>query len=681
MLPFILKRAMILVAVCAAAAGMIAFCAGMHKTSGDADKKLRIGYVAEYNKLTQFAVSYVENMESVKSLCSLEPVTEKEGMELVENGELAALIVLPEDVINEILSGSNAPAKLYLPQDSSLTGSGISAVGSMLFEELALAGIGMLDTAQAQIYAVSGVFRELSVAYDGDVLQAMYDEINTFNLGVATGRERLFEIESMSVTGNDTYAVYYGSAIFTIYVMFAGLFFGAFCKRSNLQQTMTAKRIRVGFAEQLADRCLAGSMLMLFTEALPLAVFLFPAVRDRLSVRITPAGIICLLLTTIFITIYDMLIYQIVEKQESALVIIGLLAVLQAYLSGCLIPSALLPQVAAAAGEVLPASYIKAGFTILFTGDGRELFQVVTGLLSWGIVLFAVTLTVMRLGDRSGEPADDTKIQAKTHVPSICAVMFKRLLHKKSMWLCMVLVAVLSVVIVKAETNSQTQIQAAVYDETGEYAALLEAHEGLVRFEILDSSEQVRQAVLKGDVECGYVLPADLTDKMIARRANRLITVYRDADTVTVPIVNEVLFERIFHQVSGEWYKDYLLENSIIQEAGVDSERLREIVNNIVDLQMKSGSTFQFEIEHVGTMHGDTQHDEQKSSYPTAAVIVIAVLLCGIQGILQVLSDIRNRRFYKRNRVAMSMLTIILPVLLGLFIGFLTKVAVFLLTL
>lgn len=680
MLPLILKRAMILVAVCAAALGMIAFCAGMWGASEGENTKLRIGYVAEDNKLTQFAVSYVQNMESVKSLCNLEPVTQEEGRRLVENGELAALIVLPEDVINEILSGSNTPAKLYVYQDSNTMGSGLNTVGSMLFEELVLAGIGMLDMAQAQIYAVSDMLNALQIPYDSDILQAMYDDINQFNLSVATNREMLFRTKSVSVTGNDTFVVYYVSAALTIYAMLAGLFFGSFCKRSNMQQTMAEKRIGVSFAVQLADRCLAGTVLMFITLALPFVVFLIPSVNSLLSVQITSGGIISMFLITIFMTVYNMLIYQVVEKRESALVIIGLMAVLQSYLSGCLIPSALLPKVASAVGAVLPAAYLKAGFTILHTGDARKLSQIVTGLLLWGIVLFVMTLLLMRLGDRSGGYSHDRKVSEKRHVPSVCTVMLKRTLHKKSIWICMAVVAALSIIMIEAEKDSETEIIAAVYDETGEYTALLESYEGLVNFAVMESDEQVRQAVLRGEAECGYILPAGLTENIMSYRANRSVTVYQDADTVTVPIVNEVIFEQIFDHVSLRWFEDYLTQNSFFQEKDVSHDRIAALMEDSLDRQLTSGVTFAFEIEHIGN-GAVVSKEQQQASYPVAVVMIIAVILCGLQGTIQVIADIRDRRFYKRNRVAMSAVTILLPVLLGIFTGILTKLAVFLLTL
>ena len=150
MLPSILKRAVILVAACLFTAGVAAFCAGVLVSHGSGEFKLKVGYTAEEDQITALAVAYVQSMESVKSLCSLEAVTEQDGKQRLQNGELAALIVLPGDVVNEILSGSNTPGTLYLPERrGAASAGGLSAVSGMLFEELASAGIGMLGTAQA----------------------------------------------------------------------------------------------------------------------------------------------------------------------------------------------------------------------------------------------------------------------------------------------------------------------------------------------------------------------------------------------------------------------------------------------------------------------------------------------------------------------------------------------------
>ena len=67
---------------------------------------------------------------------------------------------------------------------------------------------------------------------------------------------------------------------------------------------------------------------------------------------------------------------------------------------------------------------------------------------------------------------------------------------------------------------------------------------------------------------------------------------------------------------------------------------------------------------------GDTDANK-RTVYPVYVVAVVAVVLCTLQGVLQVFTDIREQNFYKRNRLAVSALTLILPVMLGLLCGML----------
>ena len=63
--------------------------------------KIRIGYVAEDDMLTKLLVSYVAGMDSVDEWCRFVSVTEEEGKEELQKGKLAALLILPDNVVDE----------------------------------------------------------------------------------------------------------------------------------------------------------------------------------------------------------------------------------------------------------------------------------------------------------------------------------------------------------------------------------------------------------------------------------------------------------------------------------------------------------------------------------------------------------------------------------------------------
>lgn len=662
MLPLILRRLVILITIFIMVVGMIAFC--VEKYIGSEDEPLvRIGYVAEEDMLTAFAVSYVEQMESVKSFCSLEKTTAEEGKLLLEKGELAALLVLPENVIDEILTGRNAPAVLYLPN-----GTETDVTASKIFEELANAGIGMLQTAQAEIYVTAGLREQLSEYASADIveqqIQAMYDDINRFNLGVVTNREYLFKQKKLSITGNNTYMVYYAAAFLTIYMLVSGLFIGQFCKRRNLQQCMIAKRLGVSYFGQLISRVCAAVPLLMMIGILPFLALLYPPVYSQLSIVFSAEYMVAVIVLLIFIAIYLQLIYQLVEEPQRAILVLGLLTLFQGYMAGCIIPEVLLPQGVSFIGGFLPAAYIKKIFTMLFTGSTRELHTAVRGLVVWSVICFVLAWSVMHFTgyDRdAGKKRKMTYVSLKNPVTnSLPYIILKRLIHQKSLWVCLFLVVVLSAVIVRLENSTETVISAAVYDEDGTFSEELSAYTGLVSFVLCDSEEEVKQLVLRDKTECGYVIPKNLTESMIEGKANRSITVYEDGDAVVSRVVDEVLFNEVFKLVSVQWYQSYMTQKQSAAAVNYDE------VKQAVESQIAGNTTFRFQIERLGAAS-----NHAAAQFPVHLVGIAGSILCGIQGAVQAAADYKQNRFYKRNRAAVVLLTIILPMILGLIAGIL----------
>lgn len=656
LLPVMLKRAALLVIVCGMAAGAAAFCitaAGRLFDAND-ESRVKLGIVASDNMLTDMAVAYIEEIESVKAFCSIEQVSDKaEGIRRLQEGEFSALAVLPEDIVNEILSGSNAPVTVYME------GSNTNIKG-LLFQELAGAGIGMLETAQAEIYALQYMLDDALFA-DKELVGSLYDDINKFNLITVTGREKLFRTKTVSVTENDTYVIYYGSALLTLYLLFVGIFFGDFFCRTGLWQSILEKRLGISRAYQIICALIAGLLPMAVTGLLPFAALMVPCVRAHFHVE--PWSTLCLmLLVTVHGALYFMLIYGILGEKRNTLLVIGILALIQGYLSGCFVPSALLPDLAYGVGKYLPAAYIKSAFTVILSGDAQRLSSAVSGLLAWSFVFLGANLIwVYSRTLRSGrkEKTEEQKGTGDSSVPPVIWVIAKRMLLRKGIIASLVLMAVISVWIAGLEQHSDTTLCAAVFDESGEYETLLLEHDGLVRFQICESQSEVKELVLKGKAECGYVLPRDLTKDLTVLRANRTVTVFEGVDSVCVPLVNEVLFNVIFRHASLAWYEGYLSE--FCQDAA--------LIRKAFDSQINLGKTFGIKLMTLGEDGAAAAAEENKGTYPVLAVVLSAVVLCGIQGLLTAVDDSRRGRYYKKGRGVLAALMVVLPMLAAAVIG------------
>ncbi len=734
-LPVLLKRLVIFVIACVALMGLTVF--GTRQIWGGSNTQkttVRIGYVAPEDMLTKLAVSYVEQLESVKSWCSLEKTTVDKGMALLENGALTALLILPDDLVNEILTGSNAPVTVYLPEsvDASVT-------NSKVFEELANAGVGMLQTAQAEIYAAETLAGEAGVK---NLLEEMYYDINRFNLSIALTRESLWENISLSVTGNHTYAVYYGSAFFAIYLLVAALFIGNFCKRNHLQQFMAWRRLGVPFAWQLASQWSALLLLMALVGVLPFCLLLYPPFAELLSVVFTPQMAVAVFFVLALSAMYALMVYQYVGEHQRAVLVLGLLALAQGYAAGCIIPSVLLPQGIAAVGAFVPAAYLKAAFTMLFTGSTQNFSEVILGLAVWSCVCFVFAWFGIALPERKmlgvkgkdknvkwrqesveglhrrnvnnnnnnilknqemfqdtnrvdikkinkeeiaeeikeGEKKaqnlqnarykssntqvvkniqDDGKTYKMTEASfwmPIFWILFKRLFYQKSLWVCLCLVVILSAAAVHMENSTETSIVAAVYDADGFMEETLTQYQGLVKFVLCSSEEEVKQMVLRDKAECGYILPAQILEQMAQRKADDSIIVYEDGDAVAARVVDEVLFQKLFHCASLQWFEGYIAEKS----GSGNMENLE--ISGVVEEQIAKDKTFAIQIERLG-------EEQIPPAFPARLLVVSGVLLCALQGLAQAGVDWQKKRFYKYNRAVIVLITVVQPVVMGMLAG------------
>lgn len=668
-LPLFLKRQLILAVMCIIMAGMFIFC-GKVFSSEQKEEKIKIGYVAQENTLTRLAVGYVSEMESVKSLCKLKKVLFEEGMHRLENGELSALIVLPDNVIDEILSGSNTPATLYLHKSSDIDITGLESsmqvITTKIFKELAAAGIGMLQTAQAEIYAVSELMS------DGVDMQRLYDDINEFNIRAVMGRDNFFEDIKLSLTDNNTVTVYYAGAIFAIYILLSGVFFGGYCKRSKMEQLLAFKRLEISYFVQIISRVIVIMPFMALTIFIPLLIIELPFFSNVLECKYTINGIIAVFFITLFISSYTQLLYQLSGKRTIAPLLFGILALFQGYMSGCIIPSVLLPKIIADIGMYLPSAYIKAGMTMLFTGNVKNTGQIIIGFLLWSIIAFLLTWL---LAVTSQNKISFNKINLKIRVSfgnSLFSILLKRMLYQKSFWGCMLLTVCVSFAIKGIENESPTAIYAAVYNENSAAEDIINkellSYDGLIRFKLYDSKEAVKKAVLKGEAECGYVLSEHMIQDIINARDISPIISYEDGDSIATQVVDEVLFNIVFKEASLQWFEEYISDKTMAGDKLKAQIGIR--TREAFERQILDNKTFDMDIEYIGkNTENNVDISEENTAFPVELVICFSVILCGVQGVLQAVSDFKKNRFYKRNRFWVVMITIIQPMVIGGIVG------------
>lgn len=398
MFPRMLLQAILLMALI----GMIAFCAVKTMEREPLAVRADIGVVVrEDDRVTRMALQYVENLESATQVCHFIQLPEDEGFLALEKGEIAALVVLPEQIVQGIMDGSNPTVDIFFPKNVGLE--------AMLLRELTESGAGLLRVAQAQIYgaydtaAAYGMMEQLSV---------METDIDSYNLAFALDRLAVYDTETVSATGQMSVLQYYAASGAVLFLLLSGMALypvmrrepSAFRKQLARQGT---GGIWQGFCQWMSGFVCIELLICVLWLLWKAAGVMVPetvgkiteALAGRSSTCGTGVKIGMFLLVTVTVSTYIYLLYSIAGSRTGSILLICLLSVVMVYLSGGLIPSVFLSGTVQKVGEKLPTAYLICAVGGLYAGYGAGSIGRCAAGMSGYAAVFGVAAYLLRRSD------------------------------------------------------------------------------------------------------------------------------------------------------------------------------------------------------------------------------------------------------------------------------------------
>lgn len=352
--------------------GMVAFCAAGSMERSPLAVRVTMGVVVrEDDTLTRMAFQYVENLESASEVCHFVRMTEEEGFQELDKGEIAALIVLPEQIVQGIMDGRNPSVNIFFPENAGLE--------TMLLRELTESGAGLLRVAQAQIYGAYDTAAEYGIM---DRLSVMEVDIDSYNLAFALDRLAVYDTQKLSATGRMSMAQYYAASGTVLFLLLSGM--ALYPVMRHEPRAFSRQLARQGTGSLWQEFCrwvcgflaiilllgavwilgkAAGALNPQFAEAM--SAVTGGSGRGNIGVK---AGMLLLVIMTV--STYSYLMYSIAGSRTGSLLLIFLISVVMIWLSGGIIPSAFLPQTVQAVGDKLPTAYLIRTLGGLYAGYG-----------------------------------------------------------------------------------------------------------------------------------------------------------------------------------------------------------------------------------------------------------------------------------------------------------------------
>lgn len=276
----------------------------------------------------------------------------------------------------------------------------------------------------------------------------------------------------------------------------------------------------------------------------------------------------------------------------------------------------------------------------------------------------------------------------------VARMTLKRLFTRKSFWLILCLMPVFLFGLDALSKEEEDALRAVVYCPQQELTERL-SEESNPGFYFVESVEEVKEQVLTGKAECGYVIPENLPESFREDDWYWQIEVYEGSHSMFTGLINEVLFSRIFELVSTDWYLQFAGE-----KLSIDSMQELQAVRDKLEEVFAKGETFQ--VQTIRLTDENIPGDEKESADRTAGdaqvssrgmisaegVVAVLLYLMSLLAVMDVARDREKGHFRKEIRPSAAFWTIWHPVVLvgivggaGLLLIFMTVVYALLLSL
>nr|WP_300849803.1 ABC transporter permease [uncultured Schaedlerella sp.] len=326
--------------------------------------------VPEGEKETKAVARFISAMESVESVCNFRYFPEDRAMKKLYEGEIQAVIVLPESLYEDMYTGQKGRITVYLPEDPPFR--------VQVFRELLADGVSLLTTAEAGVLAASdlaedGVFESGGRAEDGapasggtvkDGSSRMkpYEAANFISyeyIKCALGRNKMFDEYVYSPLGQMNLYQYYFAAAISVLLLMSGLNYSFLYQGNSLAVEQKLRIMGLGALKASAIKILVmANASWLLAAAAYLAGCLFSRWSKSYFLWFHGSALLWLIPAGIGAAVYFHAVFSIFGKGMQGAVFLLSVNAVMLFCSGVIIPSAYLPEMVGRLGKYLPLSIL-----------------------------------------------------------------------------------------------------------------------------------------------------------------------------------------------------------------------------------------------------------------------------------------------------------------------------------
>lgn len=363
--------------------GAIAFCGGNFLTSVSSNistSPLNLAVVMYDDSLMANSISQtITSNDKLSEAIAFDFVDENTALDGLEQGSYIAAIIIEKGTVDSILDGTNTPIHIVFPKNSGLE--------AIVIKEIADAAATLLGSAQAGIYSMCDIYDEYGAS--SQINSALFS-MNLKYISFVLGASSLFEVNEVSATSSLSLITYYTCAGIVLFMMLFSINY--FPITDKLPSVLSKKMSSEGLNFILQES--ASYIAILVAQLTTLILIALPAVPIlsifNISIDYMHIGYLILILF-IFTLVASSFVYaisRISSHNISRIMLAFFLALIMSFVSGCFVPTAMLPEAIQIIDKAVPTTHMLAALTTAMTGHNN--LTAILCCLGFGAILFFI---------------------------------------------------------------------------------------------------------------------------------------------------------------------------------------------------------------------------------------------------------------------------------------------------
>lgn len=369
--------------------GAAAFGISAYTSNSDDSSLLKVAIVYDDNDNSKYirqAMSLIADEETVSAVCSLVEMDEESALTGLKDGTVDVVVLIPKGLIRSIMNGQNKTIEMIFPSV------GVNN-SSYIYQEMINAGTSVVSTAEAGIYSMDDVLNALFRGQK-DKQTELENKLSEIYFSYGLDRSIYFSVTDVSKTEGLSTTQFYIATGFMLLLLFSGIV----CEKlfvvnnNSLTRVLRIAGIKEGYISfsRIMGICLVYTgFFWLVCIFLGIVGLRFPAVFNYYELS-SPLDLITSLIG-LFVINYAILsfiffIFILIDNTIYKVIGLFIIGIVCMYMSGCIIPSSLLPNAVRIIGNFLPTYYF-------FRLIGQIMTTNINPILLLENVLIAVVLT------------------------------------------------------------------------------------------------------------------------------------------------------------------------------------------------------------------------------------------------------------------------------------------------